>query len=135
MLYEKEVGPKPEKVRHFEIFSSTCSQENLEYDQISVLESILTVITTLGHCSAHGLMVLLSKKNSKNNAPCNLISAPRKNMSLRFEILECARTLSHDHPGLSCHCMPSSVRWTMAPSHVIFLHLPLSFAIVFNRRF
>ena len=30
VLYEKEVGPKPEKVCHFEIFSSMCSQENLE---------------------------------------------------------------------------------------------------------
>ena len=29
VLYE-EVGPKLEKVHHFEIFSSTCSQENLE---------------------------------------------------------------------------------------------------------
>ena len=33
--------------------------------------------------------------------------------------------LSRDHPGPSCCSTPSLIRWTMAPSRVFSLRLPL----------
>ena len=65
---------------------NTCSQKNLEYDQITVLESILTVITTLGHCSAHGWRWFCHRLH-KNNAPYNRNFAPWKKHVFLFQNL------------------------------------------------
>ena len=48
----------------------------------------------------------------------------------KVEACTCITTWSS---GTSSFCMPSSVRWTMAPSHIIYLFLLLFFSFILYR--
>ena len=54
-LYEKEVGPKPEKVCHFGFLKHVLFKRK-KFGIINKekhLKGILTLLTILGHCPAH----------------------------------------------------------------------------------
>ena len=72
--------------------------------------------------------------NWKNNAPVFKILSHTKTHP---PPLKCWSMHVHHHVVIwdLKFCMPSSVRWTMAPSHMIYLFLLLFFSITLYRKF
>ena len=54
-LYEKEVGPKPEKVHHLvsSFFLNTCSYKIWKRGIEKIIKEVLTSFSIVVHCSAH----------------------------------------------------------------------------------